>query len=105
MTTYILHILDVLCRFQSYVCKKILISSTSHTVHTVHTHKVGLMSFDIKWWLCEDVIHSYSHGHKDTVSDTVDLFVKYYIVDSFTNMGTYSCNNLPGTTPLDDSLI
>ena len=59
------HYLDVLHSFKSYVCKQNLISSTNHTVRTVHTRKVGLTAFDTKRWLCEDTIHTPSHGHKD----------------------------------------
>ena len=67
------HYLDVLRSFQSYVCKQHLISSTTHTVRTAHTRKVGLTEFDNKRWLCEDTVHTHSHGHKDTVSDPSDF--------------------------------
>ena len=97
-----LQFVDVLCSFISYVCKQNLISSTAHTVRTVHTRKVGLTAFDTKRWLCEDTVHNHSHGHKDTVSD---LFTKSSFVDSFTNVGIYIRNNLPGTAPLAEDLI
>ena len=61
------HYLDVLSSFKSYVCKENLIYSTNHTVRTVHTLKVGMTAFDTKRWLCEDKVHTHSHGHKDTV--------------------------------------
>ena len=56
-------------------------------------------------WLCEDTIHSHSHGHKDTVSDPSDLFTKSYIVKYFTNVGIFSHNDLPGTAPLAEGLV
>ena len=80
------HNLNVLRSFQSYVCKRNLISSTAHTVRTVHTRKVGLTAFDTKRWLCEDKVHTHSHGHKDTVSNPSDLFTNSYIVASLTNV-------------------
>ena len=61
------HYLDALHSFSSFVCKQNLISSTSHTVRSVHQRKVGLTAFDIKRWLCDDTIHTHSHGHLDTV--------------------------------------
>ena len=61
------HYLDTLRSFKSYVCKQNLISSTSHTVRAVHTRKVDLRAFDTKRWLCEDTVHTHSHGHRDTV--------------------------------------
>ena len=70
------HYLDVLRSFKSYVCKQNLISSTNHTVRTVHTREVGLTAFDTKRWLCEDTVHTHSHGHKDTVSNPSDLFTQ-----------------------------
>ena len=66
------HYLDVLHSFKSYVCKQNLISSTNHTVRTVHTRKVGFTAFGTKRWLCEDTVHTHSHGHKDTVSDLIN---------------------------------
>ena len=57
------HYLDALHSFQSFVCKQNLISSTSHTVRSVHHRKVALTVFDTKRWLCEDTIHTHSHGH------------------------------------------
>ena len=90
------HYLDVLRSFKSYVCKQNLISLTNHTVRTVHTRKVGLTTFDTKRWLCEDTVHSHSHGYKDKVSDTSDLSTKSYIVNCFTNVGIFSRNDLPG---------
>ena len=81
MTTYILQI--------SYVGKQNLISSTNHTVRIFHTRKVGLTAFDTKRWLCENTVHTHSHGHKDTVSNPSEV-------------GIPSHNDLPGTTPLPD---
>ena len=57
------HYLDTFKNFQSFVVKQNLISSTSHTVRTVHQRKIGLAAFDTKRWLCEDTIHTHSHGH------------------------------------------
>ena len=57
------HYLDALKYVQSFVCKQNLITSTSHTVRTVHQRKVGLTAFDTKRWLCDDTIHTHSHGH------------------------------------------
>ena len=62
------HYLDTLHRFQSYVCKQNLISSAAHTIRTTHTRKIGLTAFDTKRWLCEDTVHTHSHGHKETLS-------------------------------------
>ena len=101
MTTYIFaHYLNGFRSFQSYVCKQNLISSTAHTVRTVHTRKVGLTAFGTKRWLCEYTVHTHSHGHKYTMSNPSDLFTNSYIVGSFTNMGIYCRNDLPGTSPL-----
>ena len=74
------HYLDTLHTSKSYVCKQNLLSSTNHTVHTVHQRKVGLTSFDTKRWLCEDTIHTHSHGHKDTVEDPMHLVNTSYII-------------------------
>ena len=71
------------------------ISSTNHTVRTVHTRKVGLTAFDTKRWLCEDTVHTHSHGHKDTESDPSDLFSNSYIVNCFTNVGIFTHKDLP----------
>ena len=57
------HYLDALKNFQSFVCKQNLITSTKHTVRTVHQRKIGLTAFDTKRWLCDDTIHTHSHGH------------------------------------------
>ena len=54
------HYLNTLHRFQSYVCKQNLISSTAHTIRTTHTRKIGLTAFDTKRWLCEDTVHTHS---------------------------------------------
>ena len=91
------HYLDVLRSFKSYVCKQNLIYSTNHTDCTVHTRKVGLTAFETKGWLCEDTVHTHSHGHKDIVSDPMTLFGKSDIVKSFVNAGIFSHNDLPGT--------
>ena len=99
------HYLDVLRSFKLYVCRQILISSTNHTFRTVHTHKIGLVAFDTKRWLCEDTVYAHSHGHKDTVSDPSDLFTKSYIVKDFTNVGIFSHNDLPGTAPLAVGIV
>ena len=56
------HYLNVLRSLQSYACKRNLIPSTAHTVNTVHTRKVGLTAFGTKRWLCEDTVHTHSHG-------------------------------------------
>ena len=60
------HNLSALRNFHSFVCKQNLISST-HTVRSVHQRKIGLTSFDTKRWLCDDTIHTHSHGHHYTV--------------------------------------
>ena len=57
------HYLDTLKNFHSVVVKQNLISSTKHTVRTVHQRKIGLTAFDTKRWLCDDTIHTHSHGH------------------------------------------
>ena len=67
------HYLDALRSFQAFVCKQNLISSTAHTVRTVHQRKVGLTAFDTKRRLCEDTVHTHSHGHRDTVDDPAAL--------------------------------
>ena len=79
------HFMDKLRSFKPYVCKQNLISSTSHTVRTVHTRKIGLTAFDMKRWMCEDTVHTHSHGHKDTVPDPMYA-------------GVFSRNDLPGTS-------
>ena len=61
------HNLDVLCSFKSYVSKRNLISSTNHTVRTVQTQNCVKLAFVTKRWLCEDTVHTHSHGHKDSV--------------------------------------
>ena len=96
------HYLDALPNFQTLVCKQNLISSTAHTVRTVHNQKVGLTAFDTKQWLCEHTIHTHSHGQKDTMSDSryMDLVNDIYIVECVTNAGVFSCNDLPGMSPL-----
>ena len=70
------HYLDALHRFQTFVSKQNLISSTAHTVRTVHQRKVGLTAFDTKRWLCEDTMHTHSHGHRDTVDNPEALVDK-----------------------------
>ena len=90
------HYLDTLRSFQSYVCKQNLISSSVHTVRTVHTHKVALTAFDTKRWLCEDTIHTHSHGHKDTVADPVELVNKSFIVECIAHSGVFG---LSGPVP------
>ena len=76
------HYLDALHSFQTFVCRQNLISSTTHSVHTVHQRKVELTAFDTKRWLCEDTIHTHSHGHKDRVEDPVALVNESYITCS-----------------------
>ena len=76
------HYLGALCSFQTFVCKQNLISSTAHTVRTVHQRKVELTAFDRKRWLCEDTIHTHSHGHKDTVENPLTLVNNSYITCS-----------------------
>ena len=95
----------MLRRFKLYVCKQNLISSTNHTVRTVHTRKVGLMAFHIKRWLCEDTVHTHSHGNKDTVSNPSDLLFNSYLVNKFANVCILRNNDLPGTTPLAEVLV
>ena len=73
------HYLDALRSFQTFVCKQNRISSTAHTVRTVHQGKVRLTLFDTKRWICEDTIHTHSHGHEDTVEDPMTL-----VNDSYT---------------------
>ena len=80
-------------------------NSTNHTVRTVHTRKVDMTAFDTKRRLFEDTVHTHSHGHKDTVSDSSDLFTKSYIVNYFTNVGIFSHNDLPGTASLAEGLV
>ena len=91
------HYLDTLRSFQSYVCKQNLISSSAHTIRTVHTRKVGLTALDTKRWLCEDTVHTYSHGHKDTVSDSTYLAVLSSNLKCCVDAGVFSRNDLPGT--------
>ena len=74
------HYLDILRTFKSYVCKQNLLSSTNHTVRTVHSPKVGLTAFDTKRWLCEDIVHTHSHGHRDTVADPMYLVNQSFII-------------------------
>ena len=57
------HYLDAFQNFHSFVVKQNLISSTAHTVRTVHQRKIGLTAFDTKRWLCDDTVHTHSHGH------------------------------------------
>ena len=76
------HYLDALHSFQTFVCKQNLISSTAQTVRTVHQRKVGQTAFDTKRWMCEDTIHTHSHGHKDTVKDPMTLVNDSYITCS-----------------------
>ena len=90
--------LDILRSFKSYVCKQNLLSSTSHNVRTVHTRKVGLKAFDTKRWMCEDTVHSHSHGHKDTVSAPMFLVNRYFIIRCITDARIFSRNVLPGTS-------
>ena len=67
------HYLDALRSFQTFVHNLNLISPTAHTVRTVHQRKVGLTAFDTKRWLCEDTVHTHSHGHRYTVDDPAAL--------------------------------
>ena len=57
------HYLDAFKNLHSFVCKQNLISWTSHTVRSVHQRKIGLTAIDTKRWLCDDTIHTHSHGH------------------------------------------
>ena len=57
------HYLDTFKNFHSFIVKQNLISSTAHTVRSVHQRKIDLTAFDTKRWLCEDTIHTHSHGH------------------------------------------
>ena len=57
------HYLDTFKNFHSFIVKQNLISSTAHPVRSVHQRKIGLTAFDTKRWLCEDTIHTHSHGH------------------------------------------
>ena len=74
------HYLDALHSFQTVVSIQNLISSTAHTVRTVHQRKVGLTAFDTKRWLCEDTIHTHSHGHRDNVDDPEALVDKSLMI-------------------------
>ena len=94
------HYLDTLRSFKSYVCKKNLISPSAHTIRTTHTRKVGLTAFDTKRWLCEDTVHTHSHGHKDTVSDPMYLVNRYFIIGCITDVGVFNRSDLSGTTTL-----
>ena len=99
---HFVHYLNTLHSFQSYVCKQNLILSSAHTIRTTHTRKIGLTAFDTKRWLCEDTVHTHSHGHKDTVSDSeyMELVNKCWIVECVTNAGVFNRSDLPGTTAL-----
>ena len=90
--------LDTLGSFKSYVCKQNLLSLASQTVRTVHTRKVGLTAFDTKRWLCEDTVHTHSHGHKDTVSDPMYLVNRSCIIRCITDADVFSREDLPGTS-------
>ena len=57
------HFLDAFKNFHSFIVKQNLISSTAHTVRSIHQRKICLTAFDMKRWLCEDTIHTHSHGH------------------------------------------
>ena len=92
------HYLDTLRSFKSYVYKQNLIPSSAHTIHTTHTHKIGLTAFDTNRWLCEDTVHTHSHGHKDTVSDPMYLVNRSFIMECITDAGVFSRNDLPGTS-------
>ena len=93
------HYLDTLRSFKSYVCNQNLISSSAHTIRTAHTHKIGLTAFDTKRWLCEDTIHTHSHGHLATMSDleSMGLVNKFCIIECITDAGAFSHNDLPGS--------
>ena len=99
------HYLDTLRSFKSYVCKQNLISSSAHTIRTTHTRKVGLRALDTKRWLCEDVIHTHSHGHLATVSylGSMSLVNKSCFIECITDAGVFSHNDLPGTATLQPS--
>ena len=92
------HYLNTLCSSQSYVCKQNLIASSAHTIRTVHTRKVGLTAFDTKRWLCEDTVHTHSHGHKDTMSDPTYLAALRISVECYVDVGVFSRNDLSGTS-------
>ena len=81
---YFNHYLDAFHNFSSFMCKQNLISSTSHTVRSVHLQKGGLTAFDTKWWLCEDTIHTHSHGHFDTTEFPEELKISYFITYTVT---------------------
>ena len=91
------HYLDTLRSFKSYVCKQNLISSTSHTVRTVHTRKVGSTAFETKRWMCEDTVHTHSHGHRYIVSDPMYIVNRSFIIRCIVDVGVFSRNDLPGT--------
>ena len=94
------HYLGALRNIHTFVCKQNLISSTAHAVRTVHSRKVGLTAFDTKRWLCEDTVHTHSHGHKDTVSDPMHLINQSFIVRCIVAAGVLSRNDLPGRLQL-----
>ena len=85
------HYLNTLRNFTTYVCKQNQISTTTHNVSTPHTRKIGLTAFDIKRWLCEDNVHTHSHGHKATISDlkSMNLVNKSYIMKCVTDAGVF----------------
>ena len=85
----------------SYVCKQYLISSS---VHTVHTRKVGLRAFDTKRWLCEDTLHTHSHGNKDTAADPVELVNKSFIVECIAHSGVFGPRGPIPTPPASPGL-
>ena len=87
--------LNTLRSFHAYVCKQNLISSSAHTIRTVHTRKVGLTAFDTKRWMCEDTVHTHSHGHKDTVPDPTYLAALSSSMKCCVDVGVFSCNGLP----------
>ena len=94
------HYLALLHSFKSYNSKQNLISSTNHTVRPVHIRKVGLTAFDTKRWLCEDTVHTHSHGHKDIVSDPMYLVGRSGLVKYGTDLGIFGLDDLPRASPL-----
>ena len=64
-----------------------------------------MTAFDTKRWLCEDTIHTHSHGHKDTIPNSkyMNLANKSYI-KCIVDAGIYSHDDLPRTSLLPERL-
>ena len=95
------HYLDVLHSFESYVCKQNLISSSAHTVRTAHSRKVGLTAFYTKRWLCDDIIHRHSYGHRDTVETPLELENASFITKCIARTDIYCLDGPPPPPALE----